>query len=145
MGWETIVMDESRIILDRRPGAYVPGEAIRGRVDLSAMQGCAVVAEVQLVRQIRGKGHGADEIVARRGIDVVGLSASFELAAPASPYSFSGRLISVGWMVRLALLRDMPTGPADGGMICEVEIVIAPRRSEILLFAGEQRPGRTGV
>lgn len=105
---------------------FWPGETIAGAAQWEQTQ-APTVAEVRLCWYTRGKGTEDAAIV-----EAIPFSTpqpddmrTFSFTAPAAPYSFSGRLISLIWAVELVL--------KPGKIFQRVEIVIAPGRREIVL------------
>ncbi len=92
-----------------------PGETVEGVV-----AGGSPDVEVRLFWYTEGKGTQDLEVVATARPDAGG---GFRLPLPASPYSFSGKLISLIWAVE-----------AVGGDACpRVELLVSPDGGEILL------------
>ncbi len=105
---------------------YSPGEELVG----TALWECdspPALAEIRLVWSTKGKGSEDAAVVERVTFDApqAGDTRPFTLRLPASPYSFSGKLISLVWAVELVL---------QPGNRCERrEIVVAPNGAEVLL------------
>jgi hypothetical protein len=119
-------MSTIRLGLRENRVAFAPGELITGAVDWE----CDAVpkkAEVRLGWTTIGKGTTDSNIVERlvlkqpRATDL----RTFEFIAPAEPYSFSGKLVSLVWNVELIVQ------PED--LRERREIVIAPNGHEVLL------------
>ncbi len=119
-------MSAIRLGLRENRVSFAPGELIAGAVDWQ----CDAVpkkAEVRLGWTTIGKGTTDSKIVDRvvfKQAQATDLR-TFELTAPAEPYSFSGKLVSLVWNVELVLQ------PED--LRERHEIVIAPNGHEVLL------------
>jgi len=87
----------------------------------------ATSIELRLMWYTRGKGGTDSDVVQEVSFDNPEASGQKRLGIqlPDSPYSFSGRLISLMWALEL---RALPSGETD-----RVEIVLAPGGQEILL------------
>lgn len=83
---------------------YTPGERIRGRVRWDPAPGTSS-AHLRLLWFTQGKGDRDVGIAGDLALDqpAAGGERSFEFTAPASPPSFSGRLVSVLWTLELTL------------------------------------------
>ncbi|HEV7406254.1 MAG TPA: hypothetical protein VGO11_25120 [Chthoniobacteraceae bacterium] len=119
-------MSTIRLGLRENRISFAPGEVIAGAVDWE-LQAVPKKAEVRLGWTTVGKGTTDSQIVDRvvfqelRATDL----RTFEFTAPAEPYSFSGKLVSLVWNVELVLQ------PKD--LRERHEIVIAPGGHEVLL------------
>ncbi|MBI1206305.1 MAG: hypothetical protein GC191_03330 [Azospirillum sp.] len=100
------------------PGDLLGG-SVRWRLDERLRE-----AAVQLIWFVRGKGGAEDRVVATIPFDAPGSvdDRVFELGLPAGPYSFSGRLFTLSWAVRLIL---------DGAVAAHQDIVLSPTRQPI--------------
>ena len=106
--------------------AFAPGDEIAGAV-LWELDEAPRQAELRLLWFTRGKGTDDVGVVETVRFDApqAGDTRSFSLRAPESPYSFSGKLISVIWALELVL---------EPGDHCErVEIVIGPDVREVVV------------
>ena len=107
-----------------RPGDQVAGRALWLLDEPEKVRS----AEVRLFWYTDGKGTRDVEVVDTAAFDVTGRhgEAEFAFTAPPSPYSFSGKLISLQWALELVLLptddtERLPiTISAAGG---EIELV----------------------
>ena len=126
MSWIRLDLVEGRT-------AFRPGEEVRGVVSWSFDGADAPPAsvEVHLLWYTRGKGTQDSEVVATESPGDVaalgGLSGAldFRLRLPASPYSVSGKLVSIVWAVEAVI---------DPGARAErVEITVSPTGREVLL------------
>lgn len=106
--------------------AYAPGDELAGAA-LWELDSAPTLAEVRLVWSTKGKGTEDAAVVATIAFEApqAGDTRPFSLRLPESPYSFSGKLISLVWAVELVL--------QPGNLHDRVEIVVAPQRQEILL------------
>lgn len=103
-----------------------PGDPITGRV---VWTGAMTSFEVTLRWVTSGKGDKDESIVAQTVIFVEGIEASearFELKTPLGPFSFSGKLITLSYFVRVE-----DTAGEHGQM--EAQVMIAPGGKEIEL------------
>jgi hypothetical protein len=106
--------------------AYCPGDELTGAA-LWELDTAPTLAEVRLVWSTKGKGTEDAALVATVAFDapLAGDTRPFSLRLPESPYSFSGRLISLVWAVELVL--------EPGHRSQRVEIVVAPEGAEVVL------------
>lgn len=111
---------------------YEPGETIRGRAEWSFEQ-VQKSLEIHLVWYTSGKGTDDIEIVEAIQLDpALNGSKDFAFRLPDSPYSFSGKLISLSWAVEFV---------ADPyGMERLDPIIVGPDRKEIQLETHEATP-----
>ena len=88
------------IQLDRPDKAYVPGEPITGRIAWDLDQGSERVV-LRLLWQTSGKGTQDSGIVSEEVFEMVALrdERDFSFSGLEGPYSFSGRLITVSWLI----------------------------------------------
>lgn len=114
-------MDTIDLKLDREDTGYVPGEPISGRVswDLGRSPGRMVV---RLLWQTSGKGTQDTGVVAEEVYEMASLRDArvFSFPGVEGPYSFSGKLITVQWLIEAVadkgdahaeqLLTVSPTG-----------------------------------
>lgn len=105
---------------------FLPGEELAGEVSWLTDSAPGRV-ELRLFWHTEGKGTRDIEVVETIGFDNAGRQdrRPFQLQLPNSPYSFSGKLISVVWALELVL--------ASTGETERLEIVISPTRAEIAL------------
>ena len=122
-------MNQLRLGLRENRTAFAPGETIAGAADWTWGEAPGE-AEVRLCWLTQGKGTEDAELVETitfanpRATDL----RQFSFVAPAAPYSFSGKLISLIWAVEVVLQPD--------DLSERVEIIIAPDGREVLLSAG---------
>ena len=110
---------------DGRTG-FLPGESMTGTASWQVANPPAK-AELSLIWATRGKGTQDMDMVQTIPFSDPQArdSRPFKITLPESPYSFSGQLISLIWMLELNL---------DPGDECaSVEIVIAPGGKEVAL------------
>ncbi len=88
---------------------YRPGESISGSVEWSNLRPKTNEIEVQLLWETSGKGAQDTESVALRTADATAVSGTvtFQFRVPTRPFSFSGKLISLGWSIDV---REVPKG-----------------------------------
>jgi hypothetical protein len=111
---------------------FRPGETIGGRILWILDEPSKVTsAEVRLFWYTKGKGTRDVEIVDQTAFPVTERrgEGGFEFKAPASPSSFSGKLISLQWALELVLI---PIGEAE-----RLPITLSPTGQEILLSQDE--------
>jgi hypothetical protein len=115
-----------QITLENDTKSYSPGTPISGTVRWE-LEASAKSIEVRLFFYTAGKGTSDVQIVESIPIETPSLSGSheFQWQLPQSPYSFSGKLISLIWSVEVVLL---PSGDAES---CEFQM--SPTGKEILL------------
>ena len=108
-------------VRDFRPGDEIAG-AVRWELDDAPRS-----AEVHLCWFTRGKGTEDSEIVETLHLDApqAGDVRTFSFKAPESPYSFSGKLISLIWCVEVLLEPKK--------RFARETIVIAPDATEVVL------------
>lgn len=106
--------------------AYRPGEEISGTVRWQFSEPPPRI-DLNLCWSTRGKGSEDSADAATQEITNPGAQGerTFRFLAPAQPYSFSGKLISLVW----SLEAITPSGNDDD----EIELVIAPEGREIEL------------
>lgn len=112
--------------------AFAPGEELAGAA-LWELESAPTLAEVRLVWSTKGKGTEDAAVVATIRFEApqAGDTRPFSLRLPASPYSFSGKLISLLWAVELVL--------QPGDRHERIEIVVAPGGTEVLLPGEEKK------
>lgn len=120
---------QSQIVLDNGKTVYLPGEQISGTVkwDLPSLPKSA---ELRLFWHTLGKGSKETCIVKSLPFEGVRQTdeRTFSLALPDSPYSFSGKLITLSWGVELVFNPD--------NYSANVPIVMGPGGAEIDLYQG---------
>lgn len=101
--------------------AIEPGDPITGTV---TWQGETPSVQVALRWETRGKGDTDREVLAQATLPAAGVVAvRFELTAPHQPFSCSGKLISIVYVVTASV----------AGSETSQEIVIAPGGKEVVL------------
>ncbi len=116
-----------QIELAQQPPAFTPGQAIRGQVIWNKLVEPVDKLVIRLIWYTTGKGDrdfaiAADQIMVSPPASE---SAEFDFRAPARPYSFSGKLISLSWAIEVIAFPDMETKRQD--------LVISANADEILL------------
>ncbi|MDX2108319.1 MAG: hypothetical protein SFY67_18140 [Candidatus Melainabacteria bacterium] len=115
------------IVLKDDKKRFLPFEVIEGKIKYDLSRPSKEIT-VDLVWTTMGKGtidnYRADSSV----ISTMGSNrgeGNFRLNAPAGPYSFSGKLISIIWMISCGTENDKE--------IAEIEIVISPVGREVVV------------
>ena len=105
---------------------FLPGEELAGEVSWQTDSAPGPV-ELRLFWHTEGKGTRDVEVIESISFNVPGRQdrRDFRFQLPESPYSFSGKLISVVWALELVLPS---TGDTE-----RIDIVISPTRAEIAL------------
>ena len=119
-------MDGLRIETADGRDVFEPGEELRGTVTWDLAQPARDV-EVRLFWYTRGKGTTDVEVVKVQRFDAAGPRGhhEFRFILPESPYSFSGKLVSLVWAVEA--IAD------PGERSTRLELVVAPEAKEIVL------------
>ena len=120
-------MNELAIKLNRPSGRYLPLEELIGEVTWSLAQEPRSIT-VHLLW--RSQGRGAQDVVIVASEQITSLtrqgSAGFSFLLPAEPYSFSGELISLAWLVEASV---------DGGQIAQqAAFTMSASGSEVQLY-----------
>lgn len=118
--------DQLAIFLASGQTAYRPGEQLSVSV-LWALAEAPALLEVRLFWQTRGKGTEDIVIVEQQEIAAPGIAGerSITFVLPAEPWSFSGKLISLGWGI------EVVATPGEQNARCD--FVLSPNGQEILL------------
>jgi hypothetical protein len=105
-----------------------PGAVVAGEVDYDGAEPGATLA-ISLLWCTAGKGTEDVGVVARHALVPSGPNgtAPFRFQAPAFPWSFSGRLLSLEWFVEASV--------EPGGWVDRQRVVIAPGGAEVRLGA----------
>lgn len=122
-------MNELKVTLDR--GELRPKEKISGKVSWRVSTPVRYI-ELRLFWYTIGKGSEDVGVVDTLRIEDVAQAGTrgFSFILPASPYSFSGRLISLVWAVEALV---------EPGRECQrAEFTFAPSGKEVLLYAQSQ-------
>ncbi len=108
--------------------AFEPGESIPLTVEWTLNPGETAV-EMRLVWQTSGKGGTDGEVANTWRFDNPALRESrvVEIELPNSPYSFSGKLVSLRWAFELI------SQPSEEST--RIDLTIAPGRREVILHA----------
>ena len=117
-----------QIQVDEGRTAFRPGEMISGSISWSLPVAPAQVT-LELFWTTRGKGTVDSEVVQSVQIKHPAAAAEqrFELKTPNSPYSFSGKLVSLLWGLRLIIHPSQEQA--------QVNLTISPTGAEINLVA----------
>jgi hypothetical protein len=119
-------MSELRIDFDKSLTGHLPGDELAGQAEWR-LDKDPTALEIRLFWYTKGKGTTDVEIVATKIIDPPRKEGRerFKFVMPDSPYSFSGKLISLIWAVELVV---------DSGTEAErKEFVMAPDGREVML------------
>jgi hypothetical protein len=123
-------MSEGEILiqLDENRTAFRPGEMIRGSVAWSLSE-IPRSGQVRLAWNTAGKGTQNVSTVQTLNLSPTSPREQqrFEIRAPESPYSFSGRLVSLIWAIEVEL--------EPHSHCARQEIVISPTGHEVDLYA----------
>ena len=123
-------MDAGLITIELEGGrtAYRPRELLLGSVAW-LLERPVTHLEVRLFWFTQGKGTQDVHVTAIRRFDVSGVEGrqDFRFKLPASPYSFSGKLISLTWAIEAVM--------QPGERSARAEVVIAPDGKEVRLDA----------
>lgn len=122
-------MDQLRIGLREDRTRFSPGDHLEGAAGWQLDQPPQSV-EVRLLWFTRGKGTEDAEVVDTVRFDQPQAADArpFTFQLPVAPYSFSGKLISLIWVVELVAL--------PGKQAARVEFVLAPEGREVTLEGG---------
>ena len=92
-----------QISLDNADGKFLAGSKIVGYVNWQGISEKADRIEIRLIWYTQGKGDRDFQINAAQTIATPGTNgeSNFEFLAPARPYSFSGKLISLSWAIEV--------------------------------------------
>lgn len=118
--------DELGLFIDNDRKVFAPGETLELSV-LWALPAKPDSIEIRLFWYTRGKGTEDVEVLATEKIaaNAAAGEGKVRFALPAAPYSFSGKLISLLWVVELV------AEPGTRSTRCE--FTLSPTGSEILL------------
>ena len=110
---------------------FAPGDEVAG-VASWQLAGPPRAVVVRLIWLTRGKGTGDVGVGAEARFDAPAMAdrKEFRLRLPGGPYSFSGKLISLIWMLELAV---EPSGQAR-----QIELTVSPTGSEVILHGSGQ-------
>jgi hypothetical protein len=118
--------DQFAVFLSDNRTAFRPGETLNVAA-LWALASAPARVEARLFWRTCGKGTEDIEIVARQPLTGVGAAGeqTVPFTLPDSPWSFSGKLISLTWGVEVVA--------EPGGQSARCEFVLGPNGQEILL------------
>jgi hypothetical protein len=121
----SVAIDGSRV-------GFAPGERVEGLASWELAEAPEAL-EVRLFWHTSGRGDEDQDVVAVEAIPAPAASGwvrfSFEL--PPGPYSFSGRLVSLGWAIELVAPRE--------NLAASAAIVVGPGGHEVRID-GEPAP-----
>lgn len=119
-------------IVDAARG-FLPGESLQVNA-LWALPSAPRSVEVRLCWTTQGKGTVDVEVVASHAVAQPAQAGreSFVFQLPASPYSCSGRLVSLVWLVEIVA--------EPSGQSANAEFVMGPGRKEVVLDAALNAP-----
>lgn len=119
-------MDGLKLELDRADASYVPGEPIGGRASWDLPEPAGQVT-VRLLWQTSGKGTEDLSVVGQEVIEMPGLRGehAFSFSPVIGPYSFSGKLITLTWLVEVFTKR--------GNHHAEQVLTLSPTGEEVAL------------
>lgn len=133
-------MEELKLTLKDDKTSYRPGEEVVGRAQWSFLKRQKKIS-ISLYWHTTGKGTEDSEVVEEIELDGSELAGykDFSFILPNSPYSFSGRLLSIVWCLELAGNKDAVSK----------EIVVSPGGQEICVASGlddsRHDRGRKGI
>jgi hypothetical protein len=118
--------EQLAVFLPSNRTAFQPRENLSAAV-LWALDRAPAQIEARLFWRTRGKGTEDVEIVARQFLvsPAAAGESSMTFALPEGPWSFSGKLISLGWGVEVVA--------EPGGQNARCEFVLGPDAREVLL------------
>lgn len=114
------------INLENQRWAFEPGEKVAGEVAWN-LQRAVNAMEIRLKWSTSGKGtrdSGMVRTMVMNGPPISGVQ-QFSFDVPPGPYTFSGRLVSLAWVIEAATVPEYQAS--------ERPIVIAPGAAEIVL------------
>ena len=119
-------MKSVQISIDKDSKSYTPGEQISGTARWQLEESVESI-DVRLFFYTEGKGTSDIEVLETIPVENPPLTGSqrFDWRLPQTPYSFSGKLISLIWAVEVVLL---PSGDAES-----YEFQMTPTGKEIVL------------
>jgi hypothetical protein len=122
-------MEQLKISIENSKKNFLPGETIRGTVSWDCPKTPKDV-ELRLRWLTSGKGTQDLYLVQKTSYQPLNNSENhnFEFKLPESPYSFSGKLVSLSWALELQAF------PSDN--VSLEEFVLSPFGQEIVLHSG---------
>lgn len=124
---------ETHLLIDIPKIAFQPTELIRGKILWSVPQAPQAM-RLTLGWGTEGRGTVDEKIESERKwiTNEVAGEEPFELQLPASPYSFAGQLVSLGWFLELSTHK--------GKQSTDLDIIVSPHGKPIdLPFLNEGR------
>ena len=131
-----------KVEIDGGRAAFAPGERVEGLASWELQEPPAEL-EVRLFWCTSGRGTEDQSVVAVEAVPAPAASGwvRFSFALPPGPYSFSGRLVSLGWAVELVAPREKVAASAS--------IVVGPEGREARIDgeppADAEASGATGA
>lgn len=118
---------ELEISLETKEAIFAPGETVAGEVSW-LFHDMIKPLEIRLIWYTKGKGTQDVTLVEKMKIDSNTMSGQspFSFKLPPTPYSFSGKLISVIWALELVTLGKEYKK--------QVQIIMGPNKEEVDLF-----------
>jgi len=118
-------MNTFDIVIEEDRRAFVPGEILRGRA-IWMLEKPAEYLELSLFWQTSGYGTQDMAVAESMRFERPGLEEEreFALTLPEGPYSFRGKLITIGWYLELT--------DTEGNDAVQKEIILSPTRQEIV-------------
>jgi len=91
------------VSINKDPASFAPGDSIDGTVEWTELNKKTKSLEIRLIWYTVGKGDTDVGIIntLKHDSPMIDGSESFSFTAPARPYSFSGKLISLIWAVEV--------------------------------------------
>ena len=125
------MMSELEIITHNGKTSFLPGEVVAGQVSWATDRPPELI-ELRLFWRTEGKGTRDVKVVQSLMFEKTRWQATrdFKFQLPDSPYSFSGKLISLIWALELVITPTNETARLD--------IIVSPTESEIMLYGGQQ-------
>jgi hypothetical protein len=119
------------INLNENRKSFAPGEMLEGEAAWQLNQAPAKVY-LRLFWFTRGKGTEDIEVISETVFEypLAAESRPFKMSLPQSPYSFSGRLVSLVWALELVI--------SDNDTAISQEIVVSPFGDEIDLLKNKE-------
>lgn len=123
-------MGTVELLLPDQRTAFEPGESIGVTAGWMLEPGETEI-EMRLAWHTSGKGGTDAEVANKWRFDNPALRESrvLEIVLPKSPYSFSGKLVSLSWTLELVA--------QPSGTFTQVDLIIAPGCREVILHASE--------
>ncbi len=137
------------IELERPDFTYRPGELVRGRIEVTALEDCTCDGlSIELMWRTHGRGNRAKGDPNLQSLGKAQWKADetrsypFELTLPAGPVTYHGNLINVDWY--LDARADIPWA-LDPKAEREILLVPGPAEGEMRSAGGYRDPARPGI